>query len=202
MRYGLIALAVVVVGLGIYFYRGYQHSVRQEALHEAIKIQDANVQPGGTTDLILTFPTKEAKEAASTKAFTDLYAKYNGTSEGTIAQYYLATIAADKGNLPEAEKRFKDVADSGEKAYASLAKMALAQIYASTGRMKAAEDAVKSVMEHPTVLVSKEQATIEFARLISRSDPARARKLLEPMRAERSAVSRAALTALSDLPQK
>jgi predicted negative regulator of RcsB-dependent stress response len=120
-----------------------------------------------------------------------------------IAQYYLASQAADKGDLPQAEKRFRLVADSGERDYAALANLALAQIYQSEGKVADAEKLVRSVMDHPTALVSKEQATITLARLVAPSNPQEARKLLEPLRASsRSAVSRAALTALSDLPQK
>jgi hypothetical protein len=48
--------------------------------------------------------------------------------------------------------------------------------------------------------VSKEQAIIALAKLKAKDNPAEARKLLEPLRAEkRSAVSRAAITALNEI---
>ena len=45
-------------------------------------------------------------------------------------------------------------------------------------------------------------AQIALARWIGQDDPDEARKLLEPLRTEHSAVSRAALTALGELPQQ
>ena len=57
-------------------------------------------------------------------------------------------------------------------------------------------DLLKQIAK-PTVLVSKEHATIVLARLLAPSRPAEARKLLEPLRTARSVISRAALTALS-----
>ena len=62
---------------------------------------------------------------------------------------------------------------------------------------------MQSVIDHPNALISKDQATIVLAEIVAPKDPAKARKLLEPLRAsDRSAVSKAALTELSQLPQK
>jgi hypothetical protein len=48
--------------------------------------------------------------------------------------------------------------------------------------------------------VSKEQAAVALARAIAVSKPAEARKLLEPLRTERPAISQLAITLLSELP--
>ena len=104
--------------------------------------------------------------------------------------------------MQEAERRFKLVVDNGDAPYASLAKLALAQIYQSQGKGAEGEKLIRSLIDHPSVLVSKEEATIALARLIAPTKPQEARKLLEPLRSnERSAVSRAALPALSDISQ-
>ena len=91
------------------------------------------------------------------------------------------------------------VADSADEPYSSQAKLSLAQIYEATGRAAEAEKVLRSIIDHPTILVSKEQATIALGRLLSKSKPAEARKLLEPLRTERGPVSRAAISALSDM---
>ncbi len=54
-------------------------------------------------------------------------------------------------------------------------------------------------MDHPTIFVSKEQATFTLATGISKTKPAEARKLLEPLRTSRSSISQAAITALAEL---
>ncbi len=79
--------------------------------------------------------------------------------------------------------------------YASLAKLALAQIYGGQGKVKEGADLIQSVIDHPTVLVSKEMATLALAELLKQTDLARAKKLVEPLRTStRSGVSRAAIS--------
>jgi predicted negative regulator of RcsB-dependent stress response len=200
--YGGVAIAVVVVIVGVFAYLNYQRTVRQAALHEAMQIQNASVGPT-QNEYTLAFPTAAEHQKASVKAFSDLAAKYSGSDEGTIAQYMLGTNAADQGNLTEAEKLLKLVVDSGNASYSSLAKLSLASIYAGEGKQAEGEKLIQSLIDHPTVVVSKELATISLAHLVANSDPARARKLLEPLRGSpRPNVSKAALTALSDIPQK
>jgi hypothetical protein len=61
---------------------------------------------------------------------------------------------------------------------------------------------IQSVIDHPSVIVSKETAILAMADLIKTSDPQRARKLVEPLRTStRSAVSKAAITLDSSLSQ-
>lgn len=198
VKWGAVALGVLLLLAGWMWYSRYQHGVRQQALREAMRIQEAQIGPSQSEYLVF-FSTQAEKEAAVQKAFNDLANRYPGTEEGTIAQYFLGIAAADRGNLAEAEKHLKAAADSGDQPYASQAKLSLAQVYDATGRAAEAEKALRSLVDEPTVLVSKEQATIALARVMAKSKPAEARKLLEPLRAERGAVSRAALAALAEL---
>ena len=48
MRYGAPALALVLIIAGVLYYRNYQHNARQEALHQAMRIQNAQVGPSQT----------------------------------------------------------------------------------------------------------------------------------------------------------
>jgi hypothetical protein len=84
-----------------------------------------------------------------------------------------------------------------------VAKLALAAVYGGEGKRGEGEKLIQSVIDHPNVLVSKEQATMELAELIEKSDPQRARKLMEPLRTSpRPNLSRAAVTALGQIPGK
>lgn len=200
-RYGAIALAVILIAVGTYLYMRHQAGVREEALSQAFRLDDATVgnapqQPGG-----LHFQTEDQKDKARVKAFSDLAAKYHGTQEGAIAALYLASDVADKGNLAEAERRYKDVMDSAPKAYSSMARMALAHVYAAEGKIAEAEKLLRSAVANPTVTVSKEDATIQLALFLAKKNPDEARKLLEPLRTARTAVSRAAVQALGEIPQ-
>ena len=202
VRWGGIAAAVVVLIVGGFFYRNYQRTVRQEKLAAAMQIMNANIGQN-PADTGLSFPSTAERDKAFNKAFTELAAKYAGSDEGLLAEFYLGTHAADAGAIDEAAKHYKIVADSGDGPYSSMAKLSLAQIYAAQGKQKEGEQLIQSVLDHPTELVSKEAATIALARLIAPKDPARARKMLEPLRGSpRSGISREALNALDDMSQK
>ena len=200
VRWTLIGVAALFVILGFYWYTRYQAGQRQDAFREAIRVQEAQV--GQTSSpFFTTFATEAEKQKAVDKAWNDLANNYSGSAEAAIAHYYMGVNAADRGNTQEAEKHFKQVADSGKDAYASQGTLALAQIYESTGRTAEAEKLLRGLIDDPTIMVSKEQATIALAKLLSKTRPADARKLLEPLRTERGAVSRAAITLLSEMPR-
>jgi len=200
IRWGLPALAVVVLVAGIYFYRNHMVDVRQEALRAAMLVQNAQVGPPSPNSQTLTFPNNDERNKAVIKSWTDLANKYPGTDEGYMAHFFLGTTAADMGNLAEADKQFRAVVDSASPAYASLAKLSLAQVLASENKLPEGEKLIQSVIDHPTATVSKESATFAMVDLIRSTDPERARKLLEPLRTStRSAVSKAAIGAYGEL---
>ena len=199
IRYGSIGAAVILVGLGIFFYMRHQENVREEALAQALRIDLAGIGANPANPGAMTFPTQEEKDKARQKAFVELASKYSGSQEGAIAAFYLASDAADKGDLADAEKRYKTAMESAPKAYAAMARMALAQVYEAEGKTSDAEKLLKEAVANPAATVSKEQATIQLAILHAKTDPCAARKVLEPMRAERTAISRAAVQALGDI---
>ncbi len=140
---------------------------------------------------------------AATQAFTEVATKYSGTEEGALAEYFLGTNAADVGNFAEAQKHFQKVLDYSDQNIDSMAKLALANVYAGEGKLADGEKLIQSVIDHPTTLVSKDEATLALGQLIAPTDPQRARKLIEPLRSSpRGAISRAAITAIGEIPQK
>lgn len=198
-RYGSIAIAVVVVIIGVVVYQRHQHTAREQALAAAIQVQEAPIG-GISASGGLSFPTAEAKDQQTMKVFGELVGKYPGSAEGEVATYYMGAILADQGKLAEAEKRFLEVADKGTGGYPSLAKLSLAQIYFADGRSDQGEKLLRDLMAHPTVFVSKAQATITLARYFSMTKPAEARKLLDPLRSQPGVVGQEALTLYGDLP--
>jgi predicted negative regulator of RcsB-dependent stress response len=200
IRYGSIAVALAVIVGGIYLYQRHASTVREEALAQALRIEDAKIsatpQPPN-----MTFATQAEQDAAWNKAFTELATKYRGTQEGAIAGLYLGSRLAEKGKVDESVRTLKDVADSAPKDYASVAKMSLAQAYAGQGKLDEAKKLMQDVIDNPTTLVSKEQAQIELADMLANTDPAAAKKLLDPLRTSRTAVSRVAITEMGKIPQ-
>lgn len=106
LRYGAAGLVVVLLIFGYVLYSRKQHTAREAELGQAIAVQEAPA--GGISgNGGLAFPTQEAKDQASLKAFTDLKSKYPGTVEGEVAEYYIGSILADQGKLAEAEKAIR-----------------------------------------------------------------------------------------------
>lgn len=202
IRYGVAGLIVIALIAGFFTWRSHQRAARSQALAAALEIRQAPVGPTRPDAVLKSYATEDQKRKAQIAAFSDVASKYSGSDEGTIAQYYLATIAADQGNMAGAEQALKEVIDNGDKNYASMAKLSLADIYKSQNKAAEGEKLIRSVVEHPTEYVSKEEATIALARYIGASRPAEARKLLEPLRTERNAISRIALNELQALPAK
>lgn len=200
LLYGAIALAVILLGWGYSAYRSRQRAARQDALYQAMLVQEAPVGAAATPGS-LGFPTEAAKAQQVTKVFTDLKNKYSGSDEADIAEYYLAAQAADEGKLAEAEKGFLAASQKGSALYASLAKLALAQIYFADGRADQGEKTLRDLIAHPTAFVSKDQATITLARRLASRKPAEARALLKPLLSMPGAVGQMALSLNGEIPQ-
>jgi predicted negative regulator of RcsB-dependent stress response len=201
VRYGGIAAAAILLIVGFFIYQRHEHSNREQALFKAIQVQETPVAMVSATGGP-TFPTQDAKDQASIKAFTELAAKYPGTTEGEIGDYYLGAIKADQGKLAEAETNFRQVAQKADANYASLAKLSLAQIYFSDGRTAEGEKTLRDLMDHPTEFVSRDQATIGLARNLAKKNPAEARKLLQPMLTRKGAIAQVANSIYTELPSQ
>ena len=200
LRYGALALVVLLIATSVYFYRSRMKAQRGQALTATLQVLEAPVGPA--TPGVVSFPTGAARDEAATRKLTEVAAKYPGTDEGVIAQYTLASMAADAGRLAEAEKLLKDAIATGNKIYGSLAKVSLAQIYFASGRTAQGEELLRGLIEKPTVLVSRDEATIALARGLASTKPAEARKLLDPLRTStNSAASQVAVQLYSEIPQ-
>jgi predicted negative regulator of RcsB-dependent stress response len=193
VRYGAALIALVLIVVGVIYYNRSQATAREEALSQALRVDDATT---GTTiePTNLHFETEAEKTKAKMQAFTELSAKYSGTQEGAIADMYLASYAVDQGDQAEAERRYKRAVDDGPKPYASLARIALSQIYISEGKTADAEKVLRDAMANPSATVSKDQAQLALGELLSKSNPAEAHKLLDPLRTSaRGTISRTAI---------
>ncbi len=204
IRYGGAALAIVLVVGGIVYYQRTRAEARQNDLAAALHLKDAVVgpapQPGDPRG---SFGSQTEKDRAILKAYQDLAAKYPGTNEASIAHYELGVTESDAGKTAEAEKHFREAVDAGDKEYSSIAKLALAEILAVQGKTADADKLLRSLMDSPTFMVSKEQAAFSLARILAKSNPAEARKVLAPFEKDpRVTIARNAAALLSEIPAK
>jgi TolA-binding protein len=197
-KYGGIALAVLVVAGGSYFYIHHQADAREEALAEALRVDQGTV--GANTQAAnLHFATEEEKDQATEKAFRQVAAKYPGTQESAIALINLGQSAVDRGDMVEGEKDLKTVADSAPTAYSSQAALALAQLYDIEGKSAEAEKLLNNLIKNPSVTVSKDEALLALAKVKAKTDPDGARKILEGLQTGRNAISKAAVAAMGEI---
>jgi hypothetical protein len=197
IKVGVIAVIVVVIGYGSWWFMNSRKQAREEALAAAVALQNAPVgapSPSGGP----SFPTDAARTAALQKALTSVMA--DGSEEGYAAEYYLAGLNGANGKTDEALKQYDHVAANAGADYASLAKLAKAQLLFSINKSSDAEVILKDLIAHPTAMVSKDQAAMTLAQGIASTQPEEARKLLVPIASEHSEISQAAVMAMSELP--
>ncbi|HRJ20496.1 MAG TPA: tetratricopeptide repeat protein [Bryobacteraceae bacterium] len=200
IRYAVLALVLIVAGVGIYYFLDSRRATRQADLARAMKTYNALVTPTGD-GRSLTFPTQEARQEAIKKEMGEVLSKHSGSEEAAIASYLLGVNAADQGDLDEAVKRLQAAAKDGGSDYAPLARLALADVYSAQGKTADAEKELRAIIANPSPLASKELATLTLARILAKSNPDEARKLLEPLRSETGAASRAAISLLAEINQ-
>ncbi len=202
MQYGGAAVAVAVVVGGAFYFMNYQTATRQKALGDAISASAAPITQAPSPNGALSFQTDAAKKDAVTKAFTKVAADFAGKDEGYVAEYFLGSQLVENIKFDDARKKFQDVADHAESNYASLARLALAQIDFAEGRNDEATKLLKDLIDHPTDMVSKEQAQITLAKGLAPTKPEDARSQLTSIKADAPEVTAIVAAAMSELPKK
>lgn len=179
-----VTIGVVILGLaaGAFWFAQYRASARRQDLDRAFAVADKPVATGAAPG-VGSFPTEDAKNQAVMKAFSDVVSKDGSSSEGLMAQYYVGTLKAKKGDTKGAEADLSRVADSSVRV-APLAKIALAELYQGDNKTAQAQALLQSIVNKPTDLVSKAQAQILLARMEETTNPQQAKKLLKAVTAE------------------
>ncbi len=181
------AIALTLIGFGVWWYMGTKRVERQLALGEAMGIAQA------------TTSRTTAEEKKVIDAFTKVSAAYPGSKEGSLSLYMLAMLDIERGQQAAGEKKLQEVM-GGEKEAASLAKFTMAELLQGQGKTAEAEALLRGLLADPTYLVPKEQSTIQLARYLVKTKPEEARKLLEPLRTARAPISSPAIEVLGTLP--
>ncbi len=187
VRWGIGALAALLLAGGAWWFWSYQKANREADLRDAFLVSEATVGKE-STPFTKNFATQQAKDDAVLKAFTDVAAKDSGTKEGDVAAFYTAGLKNEKGDTNTAIVILKGIVDGG-RPVSSIARLSLANLYAGQGKYLEAETLVKSLVDRPTSLVSKEHAQIQLAEILGKHDPEAAKKLLASIKVPPSPVS-------------
>lgn len=184
---GIVLAVVLAVLLGGWAYVNYRDQQAASELATAIQKYNAPIRPPGTpaTSDLLSFASAQERAKVTNAEFTRIADKYSFTQSGKMARYFAGVTLREMGDNAGAEKDLKQVADSHNKEIASLAQMALAAIYHSTGRDPQAIAIYKDLAQHPTASVGKSTAQFMLASLYEEShQPDQARNLYLQMQKE------------------
>lgn len=177
MLYGGIAIVVVALALGIYFFRQYRSNRIHQALATALEIEHGAVNdqdvPGRPT-----FRTAQEKNSRAIHQFEEVTREYPRTPEGQIARYYIGLIYFDMGRVADAEKQLERVAAEGNDNIPSLARFALAEVYLSERKDEEARKTYEALMKNPTEMVPKSRSQLAMADYLRSRNPEEARKIL------------------------
>ena len=182
---GIAAIVVVAAVVGGWYYLSTQEQKASFDLSQAVRTLDIPLRPA-SQPAQPDFPTftsaKERNETAK-KQFQAIVDKYPHTRSGDMARYFVAVTTADLGDTAGAERSYKEVASSGNKELASVAKLALAGLYGNTNRVKDAVALYQELINKPTMSVSKTMAQMQLAELYQASNqPVDAKHLFEQIK--------------------
>jgi predicted negative regulator of RcsB-dependent stress response len=178
---GIVVAVLLAIGGGYWFYSSRQAEARQLALRDARRVMEATVGAEAKPPA-KNFATEEEKRKATVEAFTKVADSYPGSTEGSLALYYVAGTKMEAGEVDAAASLYRQVADKASADIASTAKLALAQVLYGQNKKDEAGALFQNLIDHPTLFVSPEQAKLTWARVRLDSEPAEARKLLDSIK--------------------
>jgi len=174
---GVVVALVVIIG-GIFLYE-QRSSAADQLLGQGLTIYETPIAspeqpatPGETS-----YPTAKDRAKAAYPIFTQAASQYSWLHAGHMARYFAGLTAQDMGNTSEAEADLNDVARSGGSNLSATAKVALANLYAQTGRTSQAVEEYRDIIAHPSTTVPKASAQLMLAQLYETTQPEEARRL-------------------------
>jgi hypothetical protein len=187
----VVVLAVVIASLVIYDKRSMAADLAfgdaMDTYNTPLAQAAQPAMPGQKT-----FPTAAARAAAANQQFVKLSDQYGFFEAGKTGTYFAGLTAVDLGQTGQAETYLKKVADGGNAALASLAKMALANLYQQTNRDSQAIELYKQLIAKPTNTVPADAAKLQLASLYEKTNPAEAKQIYVQLKGSKSAAGQIA----------
>jgi predicted negative regulator of RcsB-dependent stress response len=174
---GVIIVVALGLILGGWAYLQHRNELAMTEMSAALRILDTPISATPAPEGITTFASAKERATAARKKLQEIQDKYPHTRTAEFAKYLDATVAADEGDSKFAESQLKDIAQSRDKEFASLAKYALVSVYRRTNRDKEAADTLQELIKNPTASVPKVTAQLELASMYEQTQPKEAMNL-------------------------
>lgn len=145
------ALALLALGLIVYFWLGSRSEKANEALAYAIRVQQAPIDaaaPKPQDRLAPSFATEAARRAKAKELFQEVHDGYGATDAGDVAGLYLAQIAAEEGQLDRARELWTEfVEEHGDHALAGEARLNLIGLDRQQGKGEELATRLRGLLE-------------------------------------------------------
>ncbi len=205
-------LAIMVVGsaVGMKYYLSQQEANANLDLAGALRTFQAYVgifAPGSMPASTESYPTTADRNKAALLKFNAIVAKYRlfpRPKAVGIALYHAGLCESLLGNTTAATNTLQEASRDGDRDIASLAQLALADEFLTTGKTQEADRIYQNLADHPTLAVPRASALMALADSLKSSQPARARQLYDQIRKEfgsEPAVAQILREEMADLPQ-
>ncbi|WP_419806244.1 tetratricopeptide repeat protein [Terriglobus sp.] len=201
LAYVIGAVGVVILLLGAVLLYNHRSAVANQALSDAMRtFQTPVVQPGQPVPAgERSFPSSEDRARAANTEFAAVANHYGMTPAGRNALYLQGVTAMQIGQTSTAEELLKKSASSWNSDVASMAKLALANLYHGSNRDAQAIEIYQKLTAKPTTAVPAGLAQLQLADLYnSEGKKDQARKIYAQIK-DKDPKSAAAEIATQDL---
>jgi predicted negative regulator of RcsB-dependent stress response len=162
----VVAAVIAILGISafVYNHRSEQATISfgdaMQVYQTPIAAPGQQVPPG-----VKTFASASDRAKAANQIFVQTADHYGMTPSGRLAGYFAGLTYLEAGQSASAESALKQVASGWNSDLASLAKLALAQLYRQTSRDQLAIDIYNDLTAHPTTSVPAGTAQLQLADL-------------------------------------
>ena len=184
---GIAVVVIVAAVAGGWYYLSAQDEKASFDMSQAVRTLEAPIRPAGTPEQpdLTTYTSAKERAEVARKQFQAIVDKYPHTRTADMAHYFLGVTSATAGDNTTAENDFKAVVSAGNKELASVAKLALADLYGNTNRTKDAVSLYQELINKPTASVSKVTAQLQLEETYQASNqPLDAKRLYEQIKKE------------------
>lgn len=165
LLFGGVALALIIVLVAAYALVQHRTAAAQTAFGEAMQVyQTPLVRPGQALPPgMQAFNSARDRAAKANSLFTKVANQYGMTDPGKDALYFAGLTYMEEGQNGPAEDTLKKVASSWNGDTAALGKVALARLYAQTGREQQAVDLYQELAKGHAATVPPTLAQLQLA---------------------------------------
>jgi tetratricopeptide (TPR) repeat protein len=188
----LVVAIIILVVIAVFSWKRYQQNKELAAnalLGQALNTFDGYVgqaSPNALAPGEQAFATAAEKYKAALKQFTVMAGKFPRQKAGEIALYHAGICQAQLGNSDAALKTLEEASGASDPDIASLARLALADELARTGKLPEARKIYLQLTSHPTVAVPAATAWLALANADRATQPAESRQIYERIAKEYS----------------